>query len=134
MTDHAVALSRRENLGTRPNPNRSSDYLVTLGGHLRDRDGHDGPNVEIRYVPDQRIVGPDDWAAYLQAVAAQGWPTLEDLARTLLDDANNELVPRWISIIVSEDAGGESGARHRVMIEDRQPKWANPELLARLAT
>ena len=67
---------------------------MTLSGRLKDPEGRDGADIEICYVPDQRIVGPDDWATYLQTVATQGWPILEDLARAMLNDANNELVPR----------------------------------------
>jgi 7-cyano-7-deazaguanine reductase len=46
----------------------------------------------------------------------------------VLDDLNNELVPRWVELTVERDAP----LPHRVVIEDRQPNWDNPQLMARL--
>jgi len=37
-------------------------------------------------------------------------------------------VPRWVQIVAARTGGTD----HQVIIEDRQPKWDNPALLARL--
>ena len=51
----------------------------------------------------------------------------------ILDDVNNEVVPRWVQVTVTapgDRAAGVDG--HGVMLEDRQPRWDNPALLSRL--
>lgn len=56
------------------------------------------------------------------------------LAMALLGDFSNELVPRWIEIVVVTESSGPAGERtHRVVLQDRQPKWRNDDLLSRLS-
>ena len=49
---------------------------------------------------------------------------------TMLDDVNNELIPRWAQVELTAGPG-DAGDCHGVIIEDRQPGWDNPALLAR---
>ncbi len=109
---------RRARLATAENPARRLDYLVVLKGQLGD-----GRPVELRYVPDRVILAPQALDHYLAALRPAG---LEALVGTMLGDLNNELVPRWVAVALAD---GE----HRVIAEDRQPNWNNPELLAHLA-
>ncbi len=125
-----VVESRRGDLATTANPDQRHDYVISLSGVLS------GPaplvTATLRYVPDRLVLKPGAFSAYLAVLSAQRRVTLEALATTMLDDVNNEIIPRWahVSIGTVGDAGGE---RHAVDAEDRRPDWDNPSLLARLA-
>ena len=84
-----------------------------------------GTALTVCYVPDKLIVSESAFDAYLAALGDQDWHAPEALAVATLGDLNNELVPRWVSVIVDRD-------RHKVVVEDRQPGWTNPALLAHL--
>lgn len=113
---------RRERLATAPSPDRRHDFLVDLRGEPQP-----GTRLTVRLVPDALILDPAAFAAYLADKA--GFPDgLEALAMAVLDDVNNELVPRWVEITAERDAP----LPHRVVIEDRQPNWDNPQLMGRL--
>lgn len=122
---HDTAL--RETLGTIPNPSREIDYLVLLDGTVRPRGVAAPLSLTLRYVPDRLIIVRGKWQSYLAALSTQDMPALETLAARILSDANNEIVPRWLSIVVSDHTSS-----HKVIVEDRQPKWDNPDLLRRV--
>ena len=111
---------RRERLTTRPSPDARHDFLVELRGEPL-------PVVRLtlRLVPDLLVADPASVVAYLAEFAgfADG---LEALAVAILDDVNNELVPRWVEVAVESD----TPLPHRVVIEDRQPTWDNPRMFA----
>lgn len=115
-------LSRRNLLVPRPDPAVRQDYLVTLEGKVS---GRWAAAVELRFVPDRLVLESGSFGAYLDAMGGLAWDSLEALAAAIQDDLRNELVPRWLLLAV--EAGG-----HQVLFEDRQPKWDNPRLLARL--
>ncbi|HEY0837265.1 MAG TPA: hypothetical protein VGE72_25355 [Azospirillum sp.] len=118
----SAAPHRRERLTTAANPDARHDYLIALSGEPRP-----GTRLEVRYVPDRRIVEPAGFAAYLDALADLPGG-LEALALAVLDDLNNELVPRWAEV----RAECAAPVPHRVAVEDRQPGWDNPHFFARL--
>lgn len=125
-------LQRRETLRTAPNPDTRMDYVSTLEGGLPWRGGG-RTRIAIRYVPDRLILDPAGLPAYLAALAAAEWPTLEALATAILDDLGNEVVARWTQVVVTAPAAPDAGVEaHSVMLEDRQPKWSNDALLSRL--
>ncbi|SMH47531.1 tunnelling fold family protein [Azospirillum agricola] len=113
---------RRERLTTRPSPDSRHDFLVELRGEPMA-----GTRLTVRFVPDALVLEPAGLVAYLGELTdvAEG---LEALAMAVLDDLNNELVPRWVEITAERD----TPFPHRVVIEDRQPNWDNPALVARL--
>lgn len=118
-------MARQQRITTVRNPLPRVDYLCRVLG----RSGPDGARVELRYVPDKRLLQEPAFLHYLA-----GLPTatsLESLAAMVLDDLNNELVPRFVQIRVLAPASG-ADAGHAVLIEDRRPRWDNPALLARL--
>ncbi len=129
MTGARHDTSLRETLGTRPNPNREVDYVVFLGGTVRPRGVATPLSVTLRYVPDRLILESGGWQRYLAALSAESMSALEELAARVLFDASNEVVPRWLSVVVSDDTSGPS---HKVVVEDRQPNWDNPDLLRRI--
>ncbi len=107
---------------TAPSPDSRHDFLVELRG-----EPIPGTRLTIRVVPDRLILESAGFVQYL-AEPPDGVPSPESLAMAVLDDLNNELVPRWVEVTVERDAP----LPHRVVIEDRQPNWDNPQLMARL--
>lgn len=114
-------MHRRERLTTSSNPDTRHDYLVELRG-----EPVAGLHLTVRYVPDRLVTTPDAFAAYVASVPVDG--TLEGLALAVLDDVNNELVPRWAEVTAERAAP----VPHRVLVEDRQPNWDNPHLFSRM--
>lgn len=121
---------RRGLLVTRANPDPRADLLVELDMSLSPRAANGPVSVTIRYVPDRWLVDPDALAAYAAAFEAGPWSGLEPLALAVRDDLNNEAVPRWLQVAACGPSA--SGSSQRVLVEDRQPRWDNPALLARL--
>lgn len=111
---------RREILETRPNPNTGLDYLVAVDTAV-------SPNrvIRLRYVPDKLLLRPHTFETYLSAITATDDIPSEELALAIIEDINNEVVPRWVQVQV------ENGGVYRVLIEDRQPNWDNPQIIAR---
>ncbi len=114
------AERRRGHLTPGANQDQAIDYLVRLAGRLTAE-----TTLTVCYVPDKLIVARAAFERYLAALGDHDWPAPEALAVATLGDFNNELVPRWVSVIVERD-------RHQVVVEDRQPGWQNPALLAHL--
>lgn len=129
MTGETRDISPREAIRTHANPKRDIDYIVTLEGFVRPRGVAAPLNLTLCYIPDRLIVAGGDWRRYLKVLSAESVASLEELAARILSDANNEVVPRWLSVSIRGDAPGQS---HKVVIEDRQPKWDNPHLLRRI--
>lgn len=120
---------RRELLNPIANPDRSVDSVTTLTGSLTATGAGGEVAVMLRYVPDAQILTPGTFAAYLRALEGETWTSQEHLATTLLQDVNNAVVPRWVQVTART---GKVTAHHQVMVEDRQPGWNNPSLLAQL--
>ena len=123
-TGQSAAAARRAGLGTVANPAPRHDYLVRWDGTLTC-----GTRLVVDYVPDRLVLAPTAVAALLAVLDAGPWPALESLVVAVLDDLNNELVPRWVQVTAHRRQGT---IRHHVTAEDRQPDWDNPGLLARL--
>lgn len=124
----ARAGSRSErcrHLVCRSNPRSGLDYVVILDGG-----SHAGNRIEIRYVPDKLILAHASFGAYLSGLLGGGDAAPESIALTILDDINNEIVPRWVQVMVaSADAAPPA---QRTVVEDRQPNWDNRAILENL--
>lgn len=120
---------RRAALEPAPNPDRNIDYVSTLRGGVAAL--NDRVQVTLRYVPDASVIQPDVFAAYLKAMENEDWPSHEHLATAIMQDINNQLVPRWVQVVTSIGGDGHP-PDHKVMVEDKQPQWANAGLLAHL--
>ena len=119
-------VERRPLLGSADNPDRDVDYLTIL-----ENAAVDGIfTVSLRYVPDKLLLTPTAFEAYLKSLKFGTWDTVQALALAILGDINNEIVPRWVQVEIAKSE--PTGPSHRVLVEDRQPKWDNPALLARL--
>ena len=124
-------LARRALIVTGANPDHRLDYVVGLEGSI-DAAGNIAPiAINLRYIPDKVIVEPTSFSRYLEALASIDWPSLEELAVTLLSDVSNEVIARWVHVSLSTPAR-QGLDTHTVMLEDRQPKWDNPHILSRL--
>jgi 7-cyano-7-deazaguanine reductase len=121
---------RRAILDPIENPDRNIDFVSSLTGGLSAFGGR--MRVTLRYVPDAKTLRPARFTAYLQTLESFDWPSHENLATTILQDVSNELVPRWVQIITHQEAGADGSPEHNVLVEDRQPQWNNPALLASL--
>ena len=113
---------RRQRLATTANPAPWHDYRVRWGGTLAD-----GRLLTAEYVPDRLVLTPRAFADYLGQLDSAPWQTLEELVVTVLDDLNNQLVPRWVRVTGSLEQGP---IRHHATAQDRQPGWDNPGLLS----
>ncbi len=122
--------NRRNILLTIGNPDARLDYVASIEGVLHVPDGNVEADVMLRYIPDRSILEPSSFSNYLEAIGAMSWGSLEQAAVTILNDISNQLVARWTQVSVSETKAG--AVVHTVLVEDRQPKWNNQELLSRL--
>jgi hypothetical protein len=126
-------IIRRQLLTADGNPGARLDYVVALEGAISGKAEIGPGTVGLRYVPDKLVLQAAAFGRYLEALAAETWPSIEDLAVTILDDMNNEVVPRWVQVTVSMPDTHQPGVEsHGVILEDRRPKWDNPALLSRL--
>ena len=130
MTDAELAVrERRAHLTTAANPDPRHDYVVSLSGALPPPFLAPQVTATLGYVPDRLVLARPAFTAYLAALSAGEWATLEAMATTVLADVNNELVPRWVHVYLAAAGDGE---RYSVTLVDHQPNWDNPSLLARL--
>jgi hypothetical protein len=134
--DAAIATTprnRRHLVATLPNPDPGSDYVVRFDVETTPSFALGPLKFIARYVPDRLLLDPSCLSDYLHALTQPDWPSLEALAVAMRDDISNEVIPRWIEILVSPSDASLKIARHSVLVEDRQPQWDNPRLLARLS-
>lgn len=126
---NAERLSRQAAIETLPNPNTALDYLSRQDSEIG---GTSTIKVRLCYVPGKLVISSEAFGQYLHSINVSGDLPLEGLAHIILDDLNNELVPRWIQILlIANDHGLDRG--HKILIEDREPNWNNPNLLGRVA-
>ena len=135
MTAPSPLQARRARLQVHPNPDIALDYIVSVSGQIPPSDGLGPIGAKVRYVPDRLILDPAAFATYLARLADEAAATLEEMAILLLQDLANELVPRWLEIQVTlePDAGAEPGRQQAVLLQEQQPRWDNPNLLARIS-
>jgi 7-cyano-7-deazaguanine reductase len=124
-------VARRRALESRNNPNLSLDYVVLIDSGVSALDCL----LRLRYVPDKLILEPQSFDHYLLALRDYGLTQPEEIALTILEDINNQVVPRWVQITLRHGIEAQSGADpggHCIVAEDRQPNWNNSQLLSRL--
>ena len=114
---------RRASLETGRNPKTRLDYTIGLERNLSII-GMAGPvRLIVRYIPDAFILNGESFDDYCALLLARKWASLEDLAGTIIDDFNNELIPRWIEITLKTSLPGNKTG-YQVIMEDRQPAWS----------
>lgn len=120
--------TRRRVLPTRDNPDSRQDYISQLDATLQDAFASGPVSLCLRYVPDRHVLSAEGLDRYLASLDQEYWETLEDLALAVLDDLNNEIVPRWVQVRLTTGGHGRCD-RHQVTLCDRQPNWDNDQLL-----
>jgi 7-cyano-7-deazaguanine reductase len=120
-------LYRQSLIETVETPNSALDYLC----QMQAKTGDDHLDVHLTYVPDRLIISSQSFGTYLHCFSQLGHLSLEQIAHYILEDLNDEMVPRWLQVIVSADASGLDRG-HKTLLEDCQPSWNNPMLLARV--
>ncbi|MDP7547870.1 MAG: hypothetical protein QGF20_11295 [Alphaproteobacteria bacterium] len=125
-TEHRLR-QRRDCLQTVANPATDRDRISILSGELPTSSllGGTPIHIDLRYIADREIIAATALAHYFQAAAQEPCDTLEGYADMVLNDLNNELVPRWIWLRLQ-------GNGHQVIQQDRQPGWNDPGLLTTL--
>ena len=108
------------------NPNPKIDYISRLIGGAQNGD----LTVSLSYVPDKLVLITAAFHEYLADIQITETAALEPAALQVLDDINNEVVPRWVAVKIW--ARSDSKESTNVIVVDQQPKWTNPSLLARL--
>ena len=108
------------------NPNPKIDYISRLNGDALNGD----LTVSFSYVPDKLVLLTTAFHEYLADIQITETAALEPVALQMLDDINNEVVPRWVEVKIW--ARSASNKSTNVIVIDQQPKWTNPSLLARL--
>ena len=121
--------ARRALLTCDGNPNNMSDYLISLGGSLTVGDLGKF-DVRVTYVPDSSILNIASFHSYLMALGNSTEMTPERSGKTLLEDANNELVPRWVRVTLIGQPEVVTAGSYRCLFQDSQPNWSNPSLTA----
>jgi len=122
---------RRSILSSEPNPDQRLDYVVCLQAPLEASISESPIEARLRYVPDRVILRPESLNDYLEQTGALDWSSLEELAVTILNDINDELIARWIEITIILDT---DNTHHDVVLEERQPQWQGHDILSRLST
>ena len=124
---------RRRLIKLETNPDIKLDYIISISSHFITKEVFENSIVSLRYVPDKLIIRPESFGYYLRELGMLRWEALEDIAATTLNDINNELIARWLQVIISTPGKVYHDIDfHKVLIEDKQPNWNNEELLSRL--
>jgi len=120
-------VARQERITTHPLPASTVEFLCHLEGRIAAIDA----TVNLSYVPYKNILAAETFADYLTElpVPDDTASALETSAAVILDDLNNELVPRWLQLVLTRHRA--DGTVQRVLVEDKQPRWNNKVLLSR---
>ena len=122
-------LERRELLKCESNPNPAKDYISEYTGQLKSQTKPANTVVRILFIPDRLILDPESLNLYLSEMSSQPWPSIEELANTLLRDIQNEVVPRWVQVHVDVAWPNATHLSHQMaLVEDQQPGWSNQSL------
>lgn len=126
---------RRGLLKCHANPSSGLDYVTKLSGLIRMHASDTTFSVVFQYVPDRLILKAGFLSDYFEELAAEEWDSIERLTTTILDDLQNELVPRWVRVEVSTNLPDDSNVvRQTTTADDGQPGWQNDAVLSRLIT
>ncbi len=120
--DNGVA-QRRELIKLTPLPHPRHDAVATLATL------HNGISIRLRYVPDRDVIVPASFEIYLESVLSSLDGPLVAAAQTVLEDINDQAIPCWLEVLVIRTDGG---IEEKACVEEKQPRWQDPGILARL--
>ena len=122
-------LMRQQEIITIKNPNMANEYLCKISCQIKINSPIE---INLCYIPDKLIISEKAFNIYLSSLKITKDIPIETIAHIILDDLNNELVAKWIQIIISADIN-KQGSSHKILLEDRQPRWNNIDLLNRIS-
>ena len=119
----------KDQLSTFPNRHRNKDYSISLiqGITLKQKSFLFG----LRYIPDKLLLCHDSLAAYLEQVLSRDPDTAEALANDILEDIVDQIIPRWVEVILKQHENS-LGQDIVITVAESQPNWRNDDLLKRL--
>ncbi len=122
-----IRVARQERILTIPLPDAKVEFLCNLDGTVTAI----GAVIRLSYIPYKSVLDGDGFAAYLKDLPApdNAASAMETVAAVILDDLNNELVPRWLQLVLTREH--PDGTVQRVLVEDKQPRWDNKTLIGR---
>ena len=130
-------VSRQQLLTTLSNPDESIDYLIKLENQI-EKSLWINPRtnelnlvtIDITYVPDRWILHDSSLSNYLRVLYKEPAETIEHAGLLILNDFNNQLVPRWISlkVIAFLTIDGVKQTK-KICFQDQQPNWNNSSLI-----
>ena len=126
MEDHSPdngVAQRRELIKLTPLPHPRHDAVVTL------TTVRNGISVRLRYVPDRDVIAPKSLETYLESAFRSVDGPLLAKAQTVLEDINDQAIPCWLEILLVQT---DSGLEEKACVEEKQPRWQDPGILARL--
>ena len=128
-------VERRKILGGHPNPNPNIDYIISFDAQIGTQVFGTPADIFLRYVPDRMILDAISFNTYIENLEKSSWNILEEMAVIILDDIRNELVTRWVQVIIKMcPIEHPHLQRHTIMLQDFQPNWDNDDLLTLLAS
>ena len=131
-------LTRRQLMVLSSNPDETIDFLVSLSGQVKQPLWYSTEHspiksiaIRICYVPDRLILEETSLPIYLDGIRTEKFSNKEQAGITLLNDLNNELVPRWLRVTLTS-MNEIHGYPHtyEVCFQDSQPNWNNSKLLS----
>lgn len=71
-------------------------------------------NINVRMAPDKLVAEHSSIKSYLNSKLVQKWVSPEEMVLEIIEELNNELVPKWIEVIYMHEG-------IKIEIQDRQP-------------
>jgi len=121
--------ARRDLLGCQSNPEEKQEYLVSFSGDLR-LSNDQLFQVRLTYVPDLFVLDATTFQPYLDIVGRVDDSTPERSGKLILEDINNQLVPRWIRVTIFGRLDQSDMHTYRCLFQDHQPNWQNSSLIS----
>ena len=92
---------------TYSNPDSRKNWIISI-----ELDSE--PVILLRYIPDRLVADHISIKKYLNSQLAVDWPMPEEMLLKMIEDVQNELVPKWLEVEYSHWG-------IVVKIEDKQP-------------
>ncbi len=131
MTDknlEILRLQRQESINTIKNPNMTNEYLCQISCEITNKISI---KINLCYIPDKLVILPESFKLYLNSLNITNISPIEAMAHIILDDLNNQLVAKWTQITI-DDNKNNPDIGHKILLEDRHPRWDNKDLLNRI--
>lgn len=93
------------------NPDSRKNWLITV-------EINSPVFVSLRMVPDKLVAEHSSIKNHISEIALQNWSNPEEMILAIIEDVNNELVPKWLEVVYKNKG-------LTIKIEDLQPGLTN---------